>query len=111
VVLVYVFQQAHERRVEVLQALEKSYETGQEVTSIEEPNFFEEVIAVGKDALFGGGIAQEMIIGRTAMLGFFTAMTVEIESGLTVSQQLTVRYHLLYTRKTLYVIGQSTPNC
>ena len=110
-VVVYVFQQAHERRVEVLQALEKSYETGQAATSLEEPNFFEEVIAVGKDALFGGGIAQEMIIGRTAMLGFFTAMTVEIESGLTVSQQLTVRYHLLYTRKTLYVIGQSTPNC
>lgn len=89
----YFLQKAHLRRVEALEALERDYEAGKE-PFVEQPTIIEEVFAIGKDALFGGGIAQEMIIGRTAMLGFFAAMTVEIESGCTVWQQLSVRYNI-----------------
>ncbi|KAL3695586.1 hypothetical protein R1sor_009662 [Riccia sorocarpa] len=37
------------------------------------------------------GLTPEMIIGRTAMLGFFLASTVEVETGKSVLQQLTIR--------------------
>jgi hypothetical protein len=100
------WQKAHLRRVEALEALERDYEAGKE-PSVELPTLIEEVFAIGKDALVGGGIAQEMIIGRTAMLGFFAAMTVEIESGCTVWQQLSVRGGAALIMVSLAVIAGS----
>ncbi|CAM6127279.1 unnamed protein product [Calypogeia fissa] len=54
-----------------------------------------ENVKSGAQSLFSAGFTPEVVIGRTAMLGFLSATTVEFETGKSVLQQLTFRGDIL----------------
>jgi hypothetical protein len=54
-------------------------------------------------SLFSAGLSPEVVIGRTAMLGFLSATTVEFETGKSVLQQLTFRFVPADLLKCAYV--------
>ncbi|KAL2642040.1 hypothetical protein R1flu_009627 [Riccia fluitans] len=85
------WEKAHLMRVEKLKGTSTSKDVFED-ESVEDYLLRSiESLKVKTRDLVSVGLTPEMVIGRTAMLGFLAATTVEFETGKSVLQQLTIR--------------------